>query len=184
MGTFAILGAVSKSKLRITGVIPDHLDSVLEKLREMGVVFEIKGADLIVNGSASTLKAAKVRTDIYPSIPTDLQALFGVLATQAHGTSLIFDTLYEGRLKYIDELTKMGADATILDPHRVLITGPTALHGTAVESLDLRAGATLVIAALIAKGVSVLGGAEQIDRGYEKIDLRLRELGADIRRIN
>ncbi len=184
MGTFAILAAATKSKLVIKGIIKNNLDLVLEKLREMGVVFEIDSDRLTVNGSASNLKAAKIETKIYPGIPTDLQAPFGVLATQAEGASLIFDTLYDGRLKYIDQLKKMGAEATILDPHRALIKGPTVLHGTDIESVDLRAGATLVIAAMIAKGTSTVGGAEQIDRGYELIDERLRALGADIKRIN
>ncbi len=183
MGTFAILAAATKGTIAIRGVMPDHLDLVLEKLREIGVVFDIKGDRLLINGPAGNLRAAKIETRMYPGIPSDIQAPFGVLATQAQGASLIFDTLYDGRLKYIDELKKMGADATVLDPHRALIKGPTVLHGTAVDSLDLRAGATLVIAALIAKGESVLGGAEQIDRGYERIDERLRELGADIRRV-
>jgi UDP-N-acetylglucosamine 1-carboxyvinyltransferase len=90
--------------------------------------------------------------------------------------------MYEGRLKYINELKKMGADATILDPHRAIINGPTVLEGAEIESLDLRAGATLVIAALLAKGNSVIGNIEQIDRGYEKLDERLIKLGADIKR--
>lgn len=184
MGTFAILGAATKSKIAIQGIIPEHLDLVLEKLREMGVVYEVKNNMLIINGPVGNLKAAKIESRMYPGIPSDLQAIFGVLATQAQGSSLIFDTLYEGRLKYIDELKKMGAEATILDPHRALISGPRVLTGTVVDSLDLRAGATLVIAALIAKGESVLGNAEQIDRGYERIDERLRALGADIKRIN
>ncbi len=183
VGTFAILGAATKSEISLTPIISDHLDAVLEKLREMGVVFETHGEKLLINGPAGNLKAAKIETRPFPGLPSDLQAPFGVLATQAHGASLIFDTLYDGRLKYIDELKKMGAEATILDPHRALIKGPAVLNGTKVESLDLRAGATLVIAALIAKGESILEGAEQIDRGYERIDFRLQQLGADILRI-
>lgn len=183
MGTFAILAAATKGMISIRGVMQDHMELVLEKLREMGVAFEIKGGNLQINGPAGNLRAAKIETRMYPGIPSDIQAPFGVLATQAQGASLIFDTLYDGRLKYIDELKKMGADATVLDPHRALVKGPTVLHGTEVQSLDLRAGATLVIAALIAKGESILGGAEQIDRGYEAIDTRLKSLGADIRRI-
>jgi len=96
---------------------------------------------------------------------------------------LIFDTIYEGRLKYLYELDKMGASVDILDPHRARIKGPTGLVGKNVESIDLRAGATLIIAALAAKGESVLHQAEQIDRGYEKIDERLRMVKADIRRV-
>jgi UDP-N-acetylglucosamine 1-carboxyvinyltransferase len=160
------------------------LEAPLRKLREFGVNFKIEGRVLKVDGPKSDLRSAAVKTFIYPGLPTDLQAPFGVLATQARGTSLIFDTLYENRLKYIDELKRMGADAVILDPHRALITGPTVLHGAKIESLDLRAGATLIIAALAAKGETELGGIEQIDRGYENLDERLRNLGADIQRVN
>jgi len=184
MGTFAVLAAATKSDVVIHNVTVNHLDAVLGKLSEMGVSFSIDGNTLTVQGKKSQLTAAKIEARLYPGIPSDLQALFGVLATQANGTSLIFDTLYEGRLRYIDELKKMGADVTMLDPHRALITGPSVLHGTEVTSLDLRAGATLVIATLIADGQSILGNAEQIDRGYENIDERLRALGADIKRLD
>jgi UDP-N-acetylglucosamine 1-carboxyvinyltransferase len=92
--------------------------------------------------------------------------------------------MYEGRLGYISELVKMGADATVCDPHRVLISGPTKLAGASIEGLDLRAGATLVLAGLIARGTTVVSGAENLDRGYEKFDERLRKLGADIKRVN
>jgi len=183
-GTFAVLAAATKSRMAVKGVVHDHLEAALRKLREMGVVFSIEGDTLTVNGPASNLKAAKIETRMHPGLPSDLQAPFGVLATQAQGTSLLFDTLYDGRLRYIDALQKMGADATVLDPHRALIKGPSVLHGTSVPSLDLRAGATLIIAALIAKGESTIAGAEEIDRGYERIDERLRELGANIRREN
>jgi len=141
------------------------------------------GRTLNIQGSASVLRAAKIQTMPYPGLPTDLQAPFGVLATQANGTSLIFDTMYEGRLKYIDELKKMGADAAVLDPHRALIKGPSVLQGAEIDSLDLRAGATLIIAGLVASGKTILGNVEQIDRGYENFDERLRSLGADIKRL-
>ena len=180
--TLAILGIVTKSKIKISGIQREYLDAPLQKLKEFGAVFSLDSDNLLIDGSKSSLQAAKVQTLPYPGLPTDLQAPFGVLATQAKGPSLIFDTLYEGRLKYIDELRKMGADAVILDSHRALITGPTVLHGTKIDSLDLRAGATLVIAALAAEGQTELGNIEQIDRGYENLDGRLRELGADIKR--
>lgn len=182
-GTLAILGGATKSDINIIGVERDHLDAPLRKLKEFGVPFSMDGKVLKIEGTKAVLKAAQVKTMPYPGLPTDLQAPFGVLATQAEGASLIFDTMYENRLKYINELKKMGADATILDPHRAVINGPTVLYGAEIESLDLRAGATLVIAALVAEGQSVLGGVEQIDRGYENLDGRLRELGADISRI-
>lgn len=183
-GTFAVLAAATKSNISIRGCNPCFLDALLMKLKDFGVSFSVKNDSISVNGKTSVLKAAKVQTLPYPGFPTDLQAPFGVLATQAEGSSLIFDIMYEGRLKYINELKRMGADAVILDPHRAVINGPTVLEGAEIESMDLRAGATLVIAALLAKGKSVIGNVEQIDRGYEKLEERLLNLGADIRRIN
>lgn len=181
-GTFLILGAATKSKIVVKNIKADHLDGVLAKLKEFGVKMKITRNEIEILSSAG-LKAAKVVTRIYPGIATDLQAPFGVLATQAQGTSLIFDTLYEGRLKYINQLKKMGAKATILDPHRALISGLTPLKGKKITSFDLRAGATLIIAALVAQGQSEISEAYQVDRGYEKIEERLQALGADIKRI-
>ena len=182
-GTFAVLAAATRSDIRILGVDAKYLEAPLRKLKEFGVRFELKGDVLEVFGTKSKLSATRVQTMPYPGLPTDLQAPFGVLATQAQGASQIFDTMYEGRLKYIDELKKMGADAVILDPHRALISGPSVLHGAVIDSLDLRAGATLIIAALTADGRTELGNIEQIDRGYENLDERLKKLGASIERI-
>ncbi len=183
-GTFAILAATTKSKMTIRGAMARHLDAPFEKLKEFGVDLKFTGDDtLLINGKNSFLRAAHVQTLPYPGLPTDLQAPFGVLATQAVGQSLIFDTLYPSRLGYINELKAMGADAEILGPHRAVINGPTALRGAEITSLDLRAGATLVIAALVARGKTVIGDIEQIDRGYENLDDRLRALGADINRL-
>ncbi len=182
-GTFAVLAAATKSNILINNCDPEFLDAPLMKLKDFGVSFEVQNNSIKLNGKSSVLKSTKIQTLPYPGFPTDLQAPFGVLATQAKGSSLIFDIMYEGRLKYINELKKMGADAEILDPHRAIINGPTVLEGAEIESLDLRAGATLVIAALLAKGKSIIGNIEQIDRGYEKLDERLAKLGADIKRL-
>lgn len=182
-GTFAVLAAATRSNIVIRGADAKYLEAPLRKLKEFGVAYSLNGDELTVDGAKSKLQATRVQTMPYPGLPTDLQAPFGVLATQAHGTSLIFDTMYEGRLKYIDELKKMGADAVILDPHRALITGPSVLNGAEIDSLDLRAGATLIIAALTAEGRTELGNIEQIDRGYENLDVRLKLLGADILRV-
>ena len=181
-GTFIIAAAATRGKVRIINAIPDHLDSVLEKLREMGVNLSVENGSVSV-GSSSRFKAAKIQALPFPGIPTDLQAPIAVLCTQAEGTSLIHDPLYEGRFKYINELVKMGASATILDPHRAVITGPSFLSGKEITSFDLRAGATLIIAALVAKGESRISEIYQVDRGYEKIEERLSALGADIRRV-
>ena len=180
-GTFAVLGAATKGTLEITDLEPAHLDIVLLTLRRAGVIFEMKDKAMIIPSQGS-LRAFRLKTMPYPNFPTDLQAPFGVLATQCGGTSLIHDPLFEGRLGYINELIKMGANAVVCDPHRVLITGPTPLYGQEIRGLDLRAGACLVIAGLVAKGETVLYGAEIIDRGYENLDGRLRAVGADIAR--
>jgi len=182
VGTFAVLGALTKGQLNIRGVVPEHLDIILLQFKRCGLNFELKGDTLTVETS-SHLNSFKLQTLPYPGFPTDLQAPFGVLATQCSGTSLIHDPMYEGRLGYINELTKMGANATICDPHRVVVTGPTPLCGKEIRGLDLRAGATLVIAGLVAAGETVLHNAEVIDRGYEKIDERLRAVGAQIERV-
>ena len=182
-GTFAALGAVTKGTLRIKGVVPEHLDIVLLLLKKTGAPFHLEG-DTLVMEPPTTLDAFKLQTLPYPGFPTDLQSPFGVLATQCRGTTLLQDPMYEGRLGYINELTKMGANAVICDPHRVLISGPTPLYGQEIRGLDLRAGATLVIAGLIAQGETVLHGAEVIDRGYERLDERLRAVGAAIERAS
>jgi UDP-N-acetylglucosamine 1-carboxyvinyltransferase len=181
-GTFMALGAVTKGSLRITGIDADQLDMVFRVMRQAGAVFEAADG-AITMGQTSTLDAFKLQTMPYPGFPTDLQQPFGVVATQCRGTTLIHDTIYEGRLGYVNELIKMGANAVICDPHRVLVTGPTPLYGQEIKGLDLRAGATMVIAGLVASGETVIHGAEVIDRGYERIDERLQAVGAEIERV-
>jgi UDP-N-acetylglucosamine 1-carboxyvinyltransferase len=180
-GTFAIAAVATKSELTIKNVIRDHLDLVFDKLAEMGAKFEFNGNNVTIK-PVGMLTSAKIEARIFPGLPTDLQAPFGILATQAQGTTLIHDTLFEGRLGYINELNKMGANAIICDPHRALISGPTQLYGAEITSFDLRAGATMIIAALVAQGESTISNIEQIDRGYENIEERLRNIGADIAR--
>lgn len=182
-GTFAITAAATKGNVKINNVNPYEMDLVLEKLKEMGINLEIEKNALVIKPAIKINAVKKIEARTYPGIPTDLQAPFAVLATQAEGTTLIHDTMYEGRLAYINELNKMGANAIICDPHRALITGPTSLYGQNITSFDLRAGATLIIAALLANGQSVIEKIEQVDRGYEKIEERLRNLGADIQRV-
>lgn len=192
-GTFAVLAAASRSHIKITNAPLGHLDAVLRRLEAMGVNYALKIRDLaqesysrlgdLIVKPGSVLRSTRVQAMPYPGFPTDLQAPFGVLATQAQGISLIHDPLYEGRLKYIDELKKMGANAIIADPHRALISGPTPLYGTKLESLDIRAGATMVIAGLVAEGKTTIEGAEMIDRGYERLEERLQALGANIKRV-
>lgn len=181
-GTLAIAAAVSRGNVKINNFISEHNDILLVKMEEMGVNFEVKDNSLFVKPSTS-FKATNIRTDVYPGFPTDLQAPMAVLLTQAEGTSEIHETLYEGRLNYIKELEKMGAEVVIKDPNHALVTGPTPLFGTSISSFDLRAGATLIIASLIAEGQSNIDNIHLIDRGYERIEEKLNKLGANISRV-
>jgi UDP-N-acetylglucosamine 1-carboxyvinyltransferase len=182
-GTFALLGAATQSPIKVTGIDPNHLEVLWELLTKAGVAFTI-GDDFIQINPPFKLKALPkdLVTHEYPGLATDLQAPFTVLMTQAEGNSLIFETIYEARLFYIDKLTTMGANILMCDPHRVLVTGPTKLFGSKITSPDIRAGMALVIAALIAEGETIIQNIYQIDRGYEHIEERLRLLGADIKR--
>lgn len=182
-GTFAIAAAASRGNVKIHGFIEDHHEMFLGKLREANVIYSFPKKDVLEISRSTHFNPVNIRTDIYPGFPTDLQAPFGVLMTQAEGSSTIYETMFEGRLNYLNELNKMGADCIIRNAHEATITGPTPLFGTNIEGLDLRAGATLLIASFIAQGESVIEGAEIIDRGYEKIDERLNALGAKIKRI-
>ena len=181
-GTFISLAAATKSKMEIKNVVINHLELFLEKLKEIGVNFEIKKNSVIVKPS-SNLKSTKIQTLPFPGFPTDLQPMTAVLLTQANGKSLVHDPLYESRLGYLHELKKMNANVEVVDPHRAFIFGPTSLIANKITSSDIRAGAALIIAALIAKGKSEVYNIEQIDRGYEKIDEKLQKLGANIKRI-
>ena len=183
-GTFAILGAATKSHFVIKGVEHGHLDAVYNKLWEMGVNFEKQGNNLIINRPTGDYRGATVRTGLYPNLATDLQPPFGVLATQARGKTIIHDWVFEGRLGYLPELKKMGANVKLIDSHRAEIIGPTKLRGGTIRGLDIRSGMTFLIAALVAKGKSVIDEIHHIDRGYERIDERLRALGAGIERVN
>ncbi len=180
-GTFAVLGAVTRSQIKIENIIPEHLEIILLKFKKIGMNFEI-GDDYLITKPTINLKAFHLQTLPWPGFPTDLQAPFGLLATQCRGTSLIHETIFESRFGYISELIKMGAKALILNPHQVSITGPRPLYGQEIKSYDLRAGATLIIAGLLAQGQTIINEAEIVDRGYERIEEKLRNLGAEIRR--
>lgn len=181
--TFLILGVATGSRMTVTGARREHLDLVLEKLTEFGARFEFS-RDAVTVVPARQLRAVdKIDARIYPGIPTDTQALFGVLATQAKGDTLIFDTIFEGRFNYVGELEKMGAKVDALNRREVVVKGPTPLRGTVIKSFDLRAGASLIIAALTAKGTTLIHDIYQVDRGYERIEERLKLLGASIERV-
>lgn len=181
-GTFAIAAVGTKSTLTIEGINPDHLDSLLQKLEEIGGKFETGKNWIKILESKEFIATKMLRTAVYPSFPTDLQAPFTVLLTQAHGVSKIFETLFEGRLNYLFELEKMGAHIEFLNPHQALIIGPAKLKNLPISSCDIRAGAAMVIAALIADGKTEISNINYIDRGYEKLDEKLRSIGAEIYR--
>lgn len=184
-GLFILLIAATQSDAVVKNVPVDHLLLFFKKLVDIGINHEITDvSDGIANVRIrpSTMRSFKVQTLPYPGIATDLQASFSVIATQIQGSSLIHDPMYEGRFKHITELIKMGADAVMCDPHRVIITGPTPLKGKRIPSLDIRAGATLLMAGLIAEGETIIDQAEIIDRGYANLTDRLQALGAEITR--
>ncbi|HOA47419.1 MAG TPA: UDP-N-acetylglucosamine 1-carboxyvinyltransferase [Candidatus Pacearchaeota archaeon] len=195
-GSFIILAGVTKGDVIVKNVPLENLDLVLYKLKEFGINLEkISGPkkyddqsqivfDARVKSPQAFLPVSKVQVLPYPGVPTDLQCAFGVLATQSPGETLIHDPMYEGRLKYLEALNKMGADISVLDPHRAIVRGPSQLKGSSIENYDLRSGAALIITGLIAQGETLISNAYQVDRGYEKIEERLREIGADIKRVS
>ena len=182
-GTFMVAALATQGKILIKNAETSFLELFLKRLRDFGAKFEILSKNRIKVLPSLRLKMDKIQSLPYPGIPTDLQPELGVLATQAKGPTLIHDPLYEGRLKYLEELNKMGADIIFCDPHRAIVNGPTPLYGTEIPSLDIRSGAALIIAGLAAKGETTINNIYQIDRGYEKIEERLQKLGADIKRV-
>lgn len=182
-GTFVVAVLATKGDVLIKNVEVEHLSLFFKKLKNSGANFEFPDKKSVRVLPSPKLRIDKIQSLPYPGIHTDLQPNFGVLATQTKGATLIHDPLYEGRLKYLEELNKMGADIIFCDPHRAIVNGPTNLSGIEVPSLDLRAGAALIIAGLIAQGVTTINNVYQVDRGYEKIEERLQKIGADIKRI-
>lgn len=182
-GTFIIAGACAGKNIVVKNVITEHLDAFLEKMESIGIKFR-KGQNEIEVLESQDLKPTKVQALPHPGFPTDLLPLVVPLLTQIQGKSLIHDPLYENRLNYTQELRKMGADIEIVDPHRAFIFGKSNLHGVTIESWDIRAGAALILAGLIAQGKTTIKNIEQIDRGYERIEERLQELGAEIKRVS
>ncbi|PIR69819.1 MAG: UDP-N-acetylglucosamine 1-carboxyvinyltransferase [Candidatus Niyogibacteria bacterium CG10_big_fil_rev_8_21_14_0_10_46_36] len=180
-GSFAILASLLGNPIRITQCAPRHIESLLERLRDLGVSVRA-GNDWIEIRRPKQFTSVDIKTGPYPAFATDLQAPFTVLLTQAGGKAVVFETVFEERLHYIEELKQMGANITLCDPHRAIVVGPTPLSGRAVKSPDLRAGLAFIIAGLIAKGESVIHNVYHIDRGYEDIEARLRALGASIER--
>jgi UDP-N-acetylglucosamine 1-carboxyvinyltransferase len=176
-------------KLILKNVLLNTMELVVQKLKEFGIrvneTKNVKGiSDVEVIPPKDFLSVPKVQALPYPGIPTDLQCIFGVLATQSPGDTLIHDPMYEGRLRYLNELNRMGAEIAVLDSHRAIVKGPVELQGVNIKNYDLRSGSALINAALIAEGESTIDNIYQIDRGYENIEERLQKIGADIKRID
>ncbi len=180
-GTFIIAGAISGGDLMVTNCDPNHLTSLLNKLEEVGVKVTRNGESVRVL-SLGGLKASDIVTEEYPGFPTDMQAQYMALATQAEGSSVVTENIFENRFMHAQELVRMGANVKI-EGRRAIVRGRTPLSGAAVLASDLRASASLVLAALVAEGETIIDRVYHIDRGYERIEEKLRGVGAEIRRI-
>jgi UDP-N-acetylglucosamine 1-carboxyvinyltransferase len=189
IGSFVALGAMTGGDLRIRDVVPEDLRMIRLAYRRLGVETTLDGTTLVVPGPQELRMAAdadgaipKVDDAPWPGFPADLTSLALVLATQSRGTVLIHEKLFESRLFFVDSLIAMGARIVLCDPHRAVVVGPAELRGAPMVSPDIRAGMALIGAALCARGTSVIMNAHQVDRGYERIDERLRALGARVTR--
>jgi UDP-N-acetylglucosamine 1-carboxyvinyltransferase len=191
VASFMALAAATGGELRIREVDDGDLINVRRTFQRLGLQSLMEGREVIVPPGQNL----RVRTDLgdaipkiedgpWPAFPADLTSIALALATQAEGTVLIFEKMFENRLFFVDKLVAMGARITLCDPHRAIVSGPSRLHGERVESPDIRAGMAMLIAALAADGTSEIGNIRQIDRGYEEIDERLRSLGAHIERVS
>ena len=181
-GTYAAAGVITRGDVTVEGVIPDHLDPVIHKMRKMGADVEVSDNTLRCGWPASgQLDRLDIQAIHHPGFPTDLQAVFGALLTQAQGTSTIYERVFENRLGYAAQLNAMGADIEV-DAQRATIHGPTPLHGATISALDIRSGAALILAALAADGETLINDAQHVDRGYEDFVDLLTRLGGDISR--
>ena len=181
-GTYLCAGAITKSELTLTNVNASHLGAVLAKLEEMGSSFTITHDTITIHPS-QTIKPIKIVTQEYPAFPTDMQAQFLALATQADGTSIIEERLFENRFMHVSELQRMGADIS-LNGSVATINGGTKLSGTDVMATDLRASSALVLAGLIADGITNVHRIYHLDRGYDSLEVKLQNVGADIERLS
>jgi UDP-N-acetylglucosamine 1-carboxyvinyltransferase len=179
--TFIIAGAITGGDLNLSGCDPAHLGALLHKLHEAGIRTSHRGDSVRVEGDEN-LKAADMVTEEYPGFPTDIQAQYMALATQAEGTSIITENIFENRFMHAQEMVRMGANIKI-EGSRAIVRGKAPLSGAAVLASDLRASASLVLAALVADGETIIDRVYHIDRGYENIEEKLRGVGAQIRRI-
>ncbi|WP_067841117.1 UDP-N-acetylglucosamine 1-carboxyvinyltransferase [Amphibacillus sediminis] len=177
-GTYTIMAAAQGEDVLIDNVIPQHLEPLLAKLREMGVEIE-EGEEQLRIRPAKKLTAVDIKTLVHPGFPTDLQQPFTSLLTKAEGTAVVTDTIYTARFKHIDELRRMNAQVKV-EGASAIVSGPVQLQGAKVRATDLRAGAALIIAGLMAEGITEITGLEHVDRGYEQLTEKLTNLGAKI----
>ena len=190
IGSFIALAAVTGGDLRIRGGATDDLRMTRMAFERLGCRVDLDGDDVVVPpGQALRVRddegeaISKIEDGPWPAFPADLTSIALALATQADGMVMIFEKMFENRLFFVDKLVTMGARVILCDPHRAVVSGPSQLHGARMESPDIRAGMAMLIAALCAEGESEIGNIRQIDRGYERIDERLRSLGARIERV-
>ena len=181
-GTFLLAGAITRGDLIVSNCNPAHLGSVISKLREVGARVDILGPDTVRVRADGKLQAADISTEEYPGFPTDMQAQYMALATQGEGVSVVKENIFENRFMHVQELVRMGANIKV-DGSSATVSGPSRLSSAAVMCSDLRASASLVLAALVADGESILDRVYHMDRGYERIEEKLRGVGAQIRRM-
>lgn len=182
-GTYMAAAGITGSELLLKNVIPEHLSSIIALLRESGCRVRIKGSTMLVTGPSKMRAIDIIRTLPYPGFPTDMQAQAVAMLTVARGTSIMVETVFENRYKHVDELLRMGANIK-LEGRLAVIKGVRKLIGANVCARDLRGGAALVLAGLVAEGETVISDIKHIDRGYEKIEEKLRQIGASIHRID
>jgi len=190
VGSYIALAAASGGELLIENAAPEHLRMIALVFERLGVSFEVRGQDVYVpSGQALTITPdidgaiPTVKDGPWPAFPADLMSIAIVLASQSRGTALVHERMFESRLYFVDQLIAMGARIILCDPHRCVVQGPSPLHGDEVSSPDIRAGMALLVAALCAEGKSVIRNIRQIDRGYERVEEKLRALGARIERV-
>jgi UDP-N-acetylglucosamine 1-carboxyvinyltransferase len=190
VGSFIGLAAVTNSDLTVDGVVPRDLTSILAAFSRLGIEVELGDGSLRVPPHQELVirndlgdQVPKIEDGPWPAFPADLTSIAVAVATQAWGTILVFEKMFENRLFFVDKLVSMGARIIVCDPHRVVVSGPARLYGQRLTSPDIRAGMAMLIAALCANGRSVIGNVTEIDRGYERIDDRLRAVGAQIERV-
>jgi UDP-N-acetylglucosamine 1-carboxyvinyltransferase len=189
--SFIGAAVVTGGEIRIRNAGPQYLDMIRIVFNRLGATWSVDGQDVLVPGGQSLMVEPDLGDAIpvvsvmpWPAFPTDLMSIAIVLATQSRGSVLFHDWMYPSRMFFIDKLVGMGAQIVLCDPHRCIVQGPSTLVGEKMESPDIRAGMALVLAALAAEGQSTIRNVEQIDRGYEKVDDKLRQLGAVIERVN